>query len=81
MMDKEEEKNKSQKNLKKQDKEISNITYFTLNICRILILLGSDPQPNISDEARLILKYIKNEFLKSESISETINNEYSKSIH
>jgi regulator-associated protein of mTOR len=47
-----------------KDRDLSKKSYFALDICRVILMMCSDPLPLVSSLANQVLKYIKKNFLK-----------------
>jgi regulator-associated protein of mTOR len=50
-------------------RECGKISIFTLDMCRIIIILADDPMPMVSNAAQQILNYLKKTYLAPEGIT------------
>jgi regulator-associated protein of mTOR len=56
--------NKSPRDMK--DRECGKVSFFTLDLCRIILLLSDDPMPMVSNNAQSIVNYLRNTYIGSE---------------
>jgi regulator-associated protein of mTOR len=61
-----------------KDRECGKVSFFTLDLCRIILLLSDDPMPIVSNAAQSIVNYLKRTYLSTEvstpSSSVNLNN-------